>query len=353
MNRTLFFSLLIFGCLGTATAGVVDSLQARWDAAPRTINGNERSLSGGIRYSVSGGSYEAFRDAFSWSVVPDVIEFQSTVENAFAAWTAVDPVSGLRTDLAFLPDFATPVITGTAFGRLDPDGAEIDLVASNAGQSGFRALTAVSRFGTPVTLTSGVANYQPSVSIDGVDLHMNNHPDTAYTLDIFRRLLTHEIGHAIGLGDVDLGEPFLDDNYDPNDPFGTLTNSWALLVDPLDPANSAGLIEFSVPPSDLQIAGVDILMESNGLGISADNPLSELFPLRNDDYAMRQYLYPVTAVPEPGTWLCGGLMTALLIRRRSSSRRKRCVPEADPVGPPHPEKRRIPSPSSYGTHKPT
>ena len=33
-------------------------------------------------------------------------------------------------------------------------------------------------------------------------------------------------------------------------------------------------------------------MESSGLGISLGNPASNLVPLRNDDYGMRQFLYP-------------------------------------------------------------
>ena len=38
--------------------------------------------------------------------------------------------------------------------------------------------------------------------------------------------------------------------------------------------------------------GVDLLMESSGLGISPGNPTSSLVPLTNDEYATRQFLYP-------------------------------------------------------------
>ncbi len=314
MIRVNLLVTLFFIPLASASGGVVDFLQARWDAAPRIIDGDERSLDGGIRYSVSGGSYEAFRDSFTWAVVPDVITFQNAINDSFSAWTAVDPVSGLHTDISFLADFETPVATLGGFGRLDPRGAEIDLIASNSGQAGYRALTAVSRIGMPVALTSGVEDYQPSAAIGGVDLHLNNHPSTPYTIDIFRRLLTHEIGHAIGLGDVDFGGAFIDDNYDPDDPLQTLTNSWALLVDPFDPVGSIGLGVFDVPSTDLQTYGVDILMESNGLGIGPTNPISERFPLRNDDYAMRQFLYPVVAVPESRCWLIVYVIQMLLIR---------------------------------------
>ena len=40
-------------------------------------------------------------------------------------------------------------------------------------------------------------------------------------------------------------------------------------------------------------------MESNGLGIAAGNPVTNLTPLSNDDYGTRQFLYSV--VPEPVT----------------------------------------------------
>ena len=83
------------------------------------------------------------------------------------------------------------------------------------------------------------------------------------------------------------------------------TNSWASLVNPLDPSASAGLTQFAagvVANGDpgVDTAGVDILMESQGLGIAAGNPIGNLIPLKNDDYGTRQFLYP-TAVPEPST----------------------------------------------------
>jgi len=296
-------------------AGFVDQLGGRWDAAPRVISGNERSLDGGLRYAVEGGTYQAYRDRFAWTSVPSVSSFEQAVNQSFNAWTTVDPVSGFGTSLRFKSNNSTAIVRGVGFGSLNINGAEIDLLASDAGVGGLGGLTSVAYFGTPVMLTSGVANYSHSISIQGVDLHMNSNPQAVYSLDAFRRILTHEIGHAIGLGDVDLGGSYLDDNYSSANPVGTLTNSWAALVNPLDPANSAGLSQFSVPAANFALNGVDILMESNGLGVSGSNPLSNLVPLRNDDYGMRQYLYP-TAVPEPSSIALFGLFVLGFLRVR-------------------------------------
>ena len=87
-------AFVIFNRSGSTLGG-----GSRWDAAPRTIQGQnrsldgglryspqegqERSLDGGLRYSVQGGSYEAFRDLFTWDIVPSVNEFQNAIEAAF------------------------------------------------------------------------------------------------------------------------------------------------------------------------------------------------------------------------------------------------------------------------------
>ncbi len=97
---------------------------SRWDAAPRIINLSgtnfERSLNGGLRYSVQGGSFQAFRDLFAWTAVPTVPDFQVAVQQAFDAWRAVDPVSGLGSTLTFVPDLSTPVVGfNTGSGGLD------------------------------------------------------------------------------------------------------------------------------------------------------------------------------------------------------------------------------------------
>ncbi len=63
----------------------------RWDAAPRIIDVNgfnvERSLDGGLRYSMMDGSFEFFRNRFTWSTLPSVADFQAAVQQAFDAWS--------------------------------------------------------------------------------------------------------------------------------------------------------------------------------------------------------------------------------------------------------------------------
>jgi hypothetical protein len=275
----------------------------RWDAAPRTVGGLERSLDGGLRYSLQGGGFQAYRDSFSWlGTAPTVSQFQSAVEAAFNAWTVPDPVSQLTSAVRFVSDFSTTVdanVVGSV--RL---GAEIDLFATNLGDNGTRGFASFNVSASTVTLTSGVSGYS-AFPITGADVTMNASPGALYTLDVFRRILTHEIGHTIGLGDVeaDINPQFIDDNYDGSSSASaleTLTNSWTHLVNPSNPSLSP-LAIYNVSAGDPGVGtpGVNILMESRGVGIAAGNPVTNLFPLTNDDYGMRQFLYPsITAVPE-------------------------------------------------------
>lgn len=291
----------------------------RWDAAPRTIDGLERSLDGGLRYSVQGGNYQAYRDAFTWNSLPSVADFQLAVEQSFAAWESVDPATNLGTDLMFVEDFATTATAATTtFARL---GAEIDLLAADLGDASTRGLAGINATNGTVTLTSGTTNYG-SAPITGADVTLNANPGAVYSLDLFRRLLTHELGHALGIGDVDTFSPnvFIDDNYDGSTSataLATLNNSWALLVDTADPSNSP-LFLYDVPNADpgVDTPGVDILMESSGLGIGPNNPITNLVPLSNSDYGIRQFLYPGEVIPEPSSAAVLIALGGLAMRRR-------------------------------------
>ncbi|AOY82175.1 hypothetical protein BJP36_21975 [Moorena producens JHB] len=317
---------------------------SRWDAAPRTIQGQDRSLDGGLRYSLQGGSYQAFRDLFTWDILPSVNEFQNAIETAFNAWTVVDPVSGLGTDLSFVADLETPVV-GTGRGGVNRYGAEIDLLAStdatfwNPGNTSPQGESFFYYINDTVTLTSGTENYAGSSAIIGADITFNNNAGTVYTLDFFRRLLTHEIGHAIGLGDIEgdiSANRFIDDNYDGSTSAtanATLSNPIAQLIDPLNPAASPFSL-FTVPDQDpgLDTLGIDILMESRGLGIAPGNPVTNIRPLVNDDYAGRQFLYPVfseASVNEPTATL--GLLALGIIGARLSTQGKTKQQRVDQV----------------------
>ena len=304
---------------------------SRWDAAARTINGNERSLDGGLRYSLQGGSYQAYRDLFSWQgITPSVTAFEARVKSAFNAWTIVDPVSGLGTKLRFTEDLGTNVVGSINGGGINTAGAEIDLFGStnasfwNTGNSSTQGETFFNTTsGTSLTLTSGTTGYS-GFAISGVDITMNSNSGALYTLDVFETILTHEIGHAIGLGDVDTAGNFgnfIDDNYDDSSnatALDTLTNSWANLVNPLNPADSSELSLVSVVNGTpgIDTVGVDILMETNIPASLIGNDT----PLQNDDFGGRQFLYP-TVVPIPaGIWLfITGLLGFLLMQKTKDS----------------------------------
>ena len=293
----------------------------RWNAAPHFVDGVERSLDGGLRYSVVGGSYEAFRDELSWvGAPPSVADFQNAVESAFAAWETVDQASGLGTNLRFVPDFDTAVFfesSDNGFLGLNR-GAEIDLVIFQAppfipGGSGVFADSNPEV--NSVTLSSGVKDYPASV-ISGADIGFN--ANFAYDLEQFQGNLTHSIGNSLGLAGGDLHpdiygdelSQFYDDDYDQTRALETLTNSFAHLIDPLDPDNSPGLGLYEV--CDPNREGGPLHKCKSGIGIrtpGVDNVMENFPPtpnwptvLQNDDFAGRQFLYPFI---KPGVINCG------------------------------------------------
>jgi hypothetical protein len=332
-------AIIICGVAPFVNAGVISGSNtldggSRWNADYFDISGiGERSLDGGLRYSLQGGSMSAYRDLFSWNLLPSEQDFTNAVQGAFDVWSSVDPVSGLGSDLSFVSDFSSNV-QGILGGGSNIAGAEIDLFGVNdayfwdPGNNRNQGETWVSTKSTLATLTSGTTNYQAR-SISGVDIYLNNNSNAVYTLDVFSRLLMHEIGHGLGLRDVEsnISSSFIDDNFDPNDPVNTLNNSWASLVNVYDPKSSP-LSVYNIGNAT-SVSGVDLLMESNGLGISVGNPLGNQNPLTNDEYGMRQFLYPFiasntqdpTTVPEPSTFILF-IFAVLLMNRKRLLKRK-------------------------------
>ncbi|MEM1444862.1 MAG: PEP-CTERM sorting domain-containing protein [Planctomycetota bacterium] len=301
---------LIAGAAPAAQAAVIYGNSgvdygSRWDAAPRSVNGVERSLDGGLRFAMQGGSYAAYRDLFSWSFTPSVSAFRQTIEDAFAAWTVIDPVSGLGTDVSFVYDPDTRVQ-----GVSHPDhwvndrGAEIDLFGVTAGVNwnvGDRSQRGEAYFNTggfsnDLTLTSGTTGYA-GYPISGADIRMNANARVNWNLADFGVILTHEIGHALGFGDVDFNDGrFLDDDFDgstPESAVATLTNSWAGLVDVNDPSQTPlALYNVNTDGWGVWTDGVDILMESFIPQVFFDRGEASL---QNDDFGGRQFLYPWVA----------------------------------------------------------
>ncbi|HEY5895536.1 MAG TPA: hypothetical protein VIT91_20135 [Chthoniobacterales bacterium] len=181
----------VFGFGAYGTTGLAGGF--RWDAAPRTMSGWERSLNGGLRYSLQGGSWQAYRDSFTWSTLPTVNNFQTAVQSAIALWNVTDPASGLGTTISFVEDLSTPVSLTIASGIRQ--GAEIDLFAHNFGDTSLRADTFFNALSGTVTLTSGTVGYAAG-PISGADVRMNSNGGAAWNLQAFLGVMHHEIGHA-------------------------------------------------------------------------------------------------------------------------------------------------------------
>ncbi len=313
------YAAMIVGAAGFGVSLNGSGYASRWDASPT----KSRGLDGGLTYNVGNAffntsGYAAFASQFTFSDGSDAAAVQSAVESALGAWTAIDPTTNYEAGFAF-----TDAVGGAFNGFAPGAGAEIDILGQGFGDSNPRGFTNRTVSGTVVRLTSDVAA-GGGAAINGADIALNT--NATWTAEVFAAVLTHELGIALGLNDVDVVggggtlPPFYDDNYDGTNPttaFETLTNSWADQIDPFDPEGSPVVRTFNVANGEpgFDTPGVDIVLETQ-IPVSLQTNLI----LSNDDFAGRQFLYPIVpiTVPEPGValLLAVGIGSCLVRRRR-------------------------------------
>lgn len=243
-----------------------------------------------------------FYSRFSFVAGTTLAQFTGAVDAAFATWTSSawparnSPLSFAlgKKDVAapfnsWVPDVLVPLSGNVLVGN------EIDVFAVDLGVANY-GLTL--NFGTrdDLKLTNGfgfdsIGGLFPSSTTLAVDLGMStSFGGSAWEIAKWQSIFTHELGHALGLGDVD--------KMDFWDTDGDIANAMAI--------NQWGDVRDGIPFDPLPSVAV---ATADGKILMCSTCPTRLTTLQNDDLAGIRFLYPV---PEPASLALIGLAVGTL-----------------------------------------
>lgn len=310
--------------IGPNNSALLDKA-ARWDSKARSFGTvNNRSLVGGLGYNFEGGNLTTFMQQFTFEAGVDQSDFNAAVAASFNAWSSRDSfVTFTKASDPVVWDFDINDGNQAQGNEIDFFGVGTDPgIATPEASLGALGVTMIWGADKPVRLTNGYSpdgtGLFPSTSIFASDIAINYKYITPlgdlvpWKIEHWQATLTHELGHALGLGDVDnpLLHFFDDDVADPLLHNGLVVNDQMTI-------NEAGdvrylLSDWGQPCTEAKFgpACAGILMRSEFTGLLALAP---------DDVAGLHFLYPV---PEPESYammLAGLGLLALVARRRKQN----------------------------------